>query len=165
MEPSAACTRHSDVMRIVPVLLLLCALGEGSCSTEVDRRSADDGDPSADRGSLTGAEYDLAVDTAEQIQSEVDGTFVGATAIASDQHRPPCDRDAGCPDKRLVYIRLVWNADASFMHSGEVTRPDGPNKALLIAVDPDTNDIVSRAAAYWSVAPDPTETLLYGQRL
>jgi hypothetical protein len=34
---------------------------------------------------------------------------------------------------------------------------------LLIAVDPDTDDIVSRAAAYWSVEPDVAETLLYGQ--
>jgi hypothetical protein len=123
-----------------------------------------DGESPADRGSLTGAEYDLAVDTAEQIQSEVEGNFVGTTAIASEQHRPPCDKDAGCPDKRLVYIRLVWNADANFVHSGPVTRPDGPHKALLIAVDPDTDDIVSRAAAYWSVAPDAAETLLYGQR-
>jgi hypothetical protein len=125
---------------------------------------SEDGVPAVDRGSLSSVEYDLAVDSAKQIQSEVDGTFLGATAIASEQHRPPCDKDAGCPDKRLVYIRLVWDADASFVHSGPVTRPDGPHKALLIAVDPDTHDIVSRAAAYWSVAPDAAETLLYGQR-
>jgi hypothetical protein len=127
--------------------------------------SGDDEEPPADRGSLTDAEYDLAVDTAKQIQSEVEGTFVGATAIASEQRRPPCDKDAGCPDKRLVYVRLVWNADANFEHSGPVNRPDGPHKALLVAVDPFTDDIVSRAASYWSVAPDEAETLLYGQRL
>lgn len=126
--------------------------------------SGDGEPPAADRGSLTGGEYDLAVDTAKQIQGGVEGTFVGATAISSEQHRPPCDEDAGCPDKRLVYIRLIWNADANFVHSGPVTRPDGPHKALLIAVDPDTDDIVSRAAAYRSVAPDAAETLLYGHR-
>ncbi len=122
-------------------------------------------EPLAESGSLTDAEYTLAVNTAAQIQSEVEGTFVGATAIASQQHRPPCDRDAHCPDKRLVYVRLIWDADADFFHAGPGDRPDGPHKSLLIAVDPDTNDIVARAAAYWSVAPDDEEALLYGKRL
>lgn len=126
---------------------------------------SDEGEASANHGSLTDAEYSLAVDTAKQIQSEVDGTFVGATAIASDQHRPPCDKDAGCPDSRLVYVRLVWDADAGFEHAGPVQHRDGPNKALLIAVDPETDDIVARGAIYWSVAPERSETLLYGTRL
>jgi hypothetical protein len=143
------------VMALAAATMLLVATSCGD---------SEDGEPAADRGSLSSAEYELAVDSAKEIQSEVDGTFVGATGIASQQHRPPCDKDAGCPDKRLVYVRLVWKADASFVHSGPVTQPDGPHKALLIAVDPDTDDIVSRAAAYWSVEPDAAEALLYGQR-
>ena len=136
------------------ILLVTASCGDG-----------DHGEQPAGHGSLTDAEYNVAIDTAKQVQSEVNGTFVGATAIASDQHRPPCDRDADCPDKRLVYIRLVLDADATFEHSGLVQRPDGQHKALLIAVDAHTDDIVSRAAIYWSVAPGDSETLLYGHRL
>jgi hypothetical protein len=124
--------------------------------------STEAGEQPPDLGSLTAEEYALAVDTAKQVQGEVDGTFIGATAIASGQHRDPCDKDAGCPDKRLVYLRLVWDADASFVHSGPVNRPDGPHKALLIAVDPRTQEIAARGASYWSVAAGESETLLYG---
>lgn len=136
------------------------------------------GDAPADRGSMSPSEFNLAVDTAHRIQGPITGTFIGATAIASDRHRPPCDRDAACPDTRLVYIRLVWK-DANFTHSGPrrvfstgkpsmaatVSQSDAQNQAMFIAVDPEAKDIVAQSAGYdASFAADADETLLYGDR-
>jgi hypothetical protein len=52
------------------------------------------------------------------------GTFIDATAFASHV------------DRRFVNIRLVWMADANFLHSHPPdSPPDGPRKELLITVD------------------------------
>ena len=136
------------------------------------------GDISMEEGSLRPSEYNLALETAHRIQAPVVGKFIGATAIASDRHRPPCDRDAECPDRRLVYIRLVWES-ANFTHGGvgrlssapepsmaeTVSHPDASNQAMFIAVDPATNEVVARSAGYEaSFAASADETLLYGNR-
>ena len=136
------------------------------------------GDIPMEEGSLRPSEYNLALETAHRIQASVVGKFIGATAIASDRHRPPCDRDAECPDTRLVYIRLVWES-ANFTH-GRVGRlssapepsvaetaspPAASNQAMFIAIDPATNEVVARSAGYEaSLAASADETLLYGHR-
>ena len=56
----------------------------------------------------------------------------------------------------LLATRYTWVVDCIDLMS---------NKALLIAVDPETDEIVARGAIYWSVAPVRSETLLYGKRL
>ena len=125
-------------------------------------------------GTLTASEFTLAVDVAHHIQYGVKGTFVGATAIASAQHRTPCDVDANCPDKRLVYIRLVWT-HASFTHgaAGRSSNDEEPSggesgrsggQELIAAVDPQTKQVVVQSAGYGPVTLGADETLLYGKR-
>jgi hypothetical protein len=118
--------------------------------------------PSNHHGSLSASEYSLAVAAATQIQSKVTGTFIGATAVAT-----------GGPERCSLHIRLVWKKDANFVHShlgqpvgqrsgGPGLLPDGPRKALLVAVDPQTGDVCGTGAKYRDVGAAADETLLYG---
>jgi PASTA domain len=103
-------------------------------------------------GSLSPSEYTLAVATAKQVQNTVTGTFIGATAFAAEG-----------PERCPLHIRLVWRADASFVHGGVPgLPPDGPRKALLISVDPQTGDVCGTSAKYRDVGAAADETLLYG---
>jgi heat shock protein HslJ len=108
--------------------------------------------PSNPHGSLSASEYALAVATAKQVQSTVTGTFVGATAVATQG-----------PERCSMHIRLVWKADANFSHGGVPgLPPDGPRKALLLTVDPQTGDVCGTSAKYRDVGAAADETLLYG---
>jgi hypothetical protein len=101
---------------------------------------------------LSPSEFTLASATARQAESTVTGTFIGATAYVAQG----ADR---CP----VHIRLVWKADANFVHGGVPgLPPDGPRKALLLSVDPQTGDVCGTSAKYRDVGAAAGETLLYG---
>lgn len=112
---------------------------------------------SATPGSLTRAEFQVAVRVAQDEQSRVTGTFVGATASA---HRDTFKKD--CPSGRTLHIRLVWERDANFDHSG-IGLPDGPRKAWIVFADPKTGDVCRTSSTYRHVGASPRETLLYGQ--
>jgi hypothetical protein len=59
-------------------------------------------------------------------------------------------------------IRLVWQADADFVHSlPPNSPPDGPRKAQLITVDPSTKKVCKVGAAYRDVGAAANETLPY----
>lgn len=121
----------------------------GSTDTEADRTLSTD-------------EFSLAVRTAEEAQSKVTGTFVGATAVARGT---PGLGKQGCTDTRLIRIRIVWKADASFYHGGVPGGPpDGPRKAQLITINAATGDICRQGASYRNVGASSGETLLYGSR-
>jgi hypothetical protein len=145
---------------VVAVAVLACFAGcDGTEETSSSRPST--GHHGLDRGGLASGEWAMAVAVAEDEQSKVTGTFVGATAFAT--RGTPSDRDSACDtDKRLLNIRLVWEADASFVHGGMADRPDGPRKSLLLTVDPATGDVCETGAQYWDVGATPHETLLYG---
>jgi hypothetical protein len=113
-------------------------------------------------GSLSAQEYALAVKTARHLQTEVTGTFIGATAFATNGRVRPWDYGHACPDTRLLHLRLVWKADATFGHAGFGGPPDGPRKAWLVTVDPHTNGVCEQAAKYRGVGAPSYETLLYG---
>lgn len=121
--------------------------------------------PRARRGGhgLSRAELSLATRIAKHRQREVTGTFIGATAFAT--HGTPFDRGSACDtDRRYVNVRLVWKADANFVHGGVAgAPPDGPRKAALITVDAKTGHICESGAMYAHVGAAPYETLLYGQ--
>lgn len=112
---------------------------------------------------LTPEEVTVATSIGKQKQGEVEGTFIGATAFATIG--TPFDRGGLCDQsKRLVTIRLVWKADANFVHGGVPGGPpDGPRKALLITVYPATEQVCETGAVYRNVGANPSETLLYGE--
>jgi hypothetical protein len=91
------------------------------------------------------------------------GTFIGATAFVSDG--TPFDPGSACDvDRRFVNIRLVWMADANFVHSHPPdSPPDGPRKDLLITVDATSARICAIGAGYRNVGAASSETLLYGE--
>jgi hypothetical protein len=117
---------------------------------------------SAHRGSLTAHERSLATTIARHRQRQVTGTFVGATAYAT--HGTPFDPGSACDlDKRFLNIRLVWEADANFIHSFMPhSPPDGPRKDLLLTVDPATGHTCEAGAGYRDVGAAAGEALLYG---
>ena len=107
--------------------------------------------------SLSAYERSVAVRTAKEVQAGVKGTFIGATAIASNGRVPGWDSQHACGDGRLVRIRLVWKADANFVHSGVPGGPpDGPRKALLVTIDPVTGNMFSRVRLIGASAQLPT---------
>jgi hypothetical protein len=114
------------------------------------------------QGSLTAHERWLATTTARRQQRKVIGTFIGATAFAT--HGTPFDPGSACDlNERLLNVRLVWKADANFVHDpGPNPLPDGPRKSLLIVVDPMNGHVCETAAQYREVGADDDETLLYG---
>jgi hypothetical protein len=120
-------------------------------------------DSSGPHGSLTARESSLATATAKHLQAEVTGTFIGATAFASHGRVHPFSYDQGCPNTRLVHLRLVWKDDANFTHGAVAGAPrDGPRKAWLVTVDPHTGHVCQSGAKYRDVGAAPRETLLYG---
>lgn len=61
-------------------------------------------------------------------------------------------------------LRLVWKKDANFDHAGTPGGPpDGPRKASLITVVPQTGKICASGARYRGVGAKADETLLYGR--
>jgi hypothetical protein len=117
----------------------------------------------AHQGSLTAHERTLATKIAKRQQREVIGTLIGAIAFAT--HGTPFDPGSACDlDERLLNVRLVWKADANFVHASMPNSlPDGPRKGALITVDPTNGHVCETGAQYREVGADDNETLLYGQ--
>jgi hypothetical protein len=115
------------------------------------------------QGSLPRGERALALRVARHYQRRVTGTFVGATAFRTIG--TPYDAGSACDVRKpLLTVRLVWQADANFVHSFTPNSPpDGPRKAQLITVDPSTRKVCERGAAYRDVGAAAGETLLYGR--
>jgi hypothetical protein len=147
-------------------LALAVAVGlVAACSAGSGTPSSPRGQPADAHGSLSAAEYALAMTTAKQRQAEVTGSFIGATVAATGDGDDLSDADQNCHHGRLLHIRLVWKADAGFEHAGTPGAPhDGPRKALLFTVDPQTGEICATAAMYRNVGAASDETLLYGHR-
>jgi hypothetical protein len=118
--------------------------------------------PGPRQGSLTAHERSLATTIARGQKRKVVGTLIGATAFAT--RGTPFDPGSACDlDERLLNVRLVWKADANFVHvSMPNSLPDGPRKTLLMVVDPMSSHVCEMAAQYREVGADDTETLLYG---
>ena len=104
-----------------------------------------------------------ATEIAKRQQRKVTGTFIGATAFFT--RGTPFDRGSACDaHQRLLNIRLVWKADANFIHSHTPNSPpDGTRKELVFTVDQSARHICETGAAYRNVGSDDTETLLYGE--
>jgi hypothetical protein len=112
---------------------------------------------------LTGHERSLATTIAERQERQVTGTFIGATAFATQG--TPFDQGSACDlDKRFINIRLVWKSDANFVH-GDAPKspPDGHRKALVLTVDPTNGHVCETGANYRNVGADESETPLFGQ--
>jgi hypothetical protein len=108
------------------------------------------------RGELVRAR-ELVADELRQVR----GTFLGATAFASEP-----DVDSRCPRGRVVTVRVVWKADAAFTHSSlPGGPPDGPQKAALTSFVPGTGKVCEAGAMYRDVGPAPGETLVAGTRV
>jgi len=152
---------------VVAIGALICLVGCGHRADEGAPKPEATRSPNAHlsvhQGSLTTDERSLATTIAQDQQRNVTGTFIGATAFATEG--TPFDRGSACDvDQRFVNVRLVWKADANFEHSGPPDpRPDGPRKALVMTVDPRTGHICETGAWYRNVGAAATETLLYGQ--
>lgn len=118
----------------------------------------------ADTRALSCSDVALTTRIARQDQARVKGTFVGA--LASRVLLTRADQsDTGCPTRRVLSVRVVWKADANFVHSGVPgAPPDGPLKGALIYVDPTTKHICAQGATYRSVGARTDEVLLYGNR-
>jgi hypothetical protein len=114
------------------------------------------------QGSLTAHERSLATSIAKRQQRKVRGTFIGATAFAT--HGTPFDQGGSCDlDERFVNVRLVWEADANFVHAAVPNSlPDGPRKGLLLTIDRANGHVCQISAQYRNVGADEDEALLYG---
>jgi hypothetical protein len=112
---------------------------------------------------LTARERSLATTLAVRQERKVTGTFIGATAFATQG--TPFDQGSACDlDKRFINIRLVWKSDANFVHADTpYSPPDGPRKALVLTVDPTNGHVCETGASYQNVGADESETFLYGQ--
>jgi hypothetical protein len=115
------------------------------------------------QGSLTAHERSLATRIARRQQRRVIGTFIGATAFAT--HGTPFDQGGSCDlDERFVNVRLVWEADANFVHAAVPNSlPDGPRKGLLLTIDRANGHVCQIGAQYRNVGADEDEALLYGE--
>jgi hypothetical protein len=175
-EPNCPWARRS-LVRTPPVLVVMAAVLAAAVSGCSPTEATSAPPPEATRqatahhlgvqhgprqGSLTAHERSLARTIARRQQRKVIGTFIGATAFAS--HGTPFDPGSACDlDERLLNVRLVWKADANFVHaSGPNSLPDGPRKSLLIVVDPMSGHVCETAAQFREVGADDNETLLYG---
>ena len=115
-------------------------------------------------GTLSAPEYALAMAAAKHEQQGITGTFIGATAIATDGRVAGYDFGHSCPDTRLVHVRVVWKADANFYHAGVPGGPpDGPRKAAMLTIDEGTGKVCDGFSRYRGVGAEPGETLLYGR--
>lgn len=149
---------------VVGVLMCLAGCGN-SAPPEVTRQTTPHPavQQRAHQGSLTAQERTLATKIAKRQQREVIGTFIGATAFAT--HGTPFGPGSACDlAKSLLNVRLVWKADANFVHSHMPNSPpDGPRKGALITVDPTNGHVCVTGAQYREVGADDNETLLYGE--
>ncbi len=141
--------KHLAVVAICLVALTACGSSDGAA-------------PSSRLGSFDSTDHALALRIAREQQSKVTGTFVGATVFPSTGG--PFDPQGQCDHgKSYLNIRLVWDADASFIHGGVPGGPpDGPRKALIITVERGTGAVCEIGATYRDVGANPGETLLYG---
>ena len=148
----------------VAALVAVVALTLTACRADSSTETATTSHPTdaAATGNLTADEFTRAVEASKEVQSTVKGTFVGAVAKAVDG--PDLDLDQGCADERLIRVRLVWMADANFMHSGIGGPPDGPRKANLVSISAATGKVCAQGAAYRNVGALADEVLLYGSR-
>jgi hypothetical protein len=121
--------------------------------------------PAPAHAGLSGQEYAAALKTAHQVQATVTGTFVSATAWAGPGQVRDSNTGHTCTSGRVVHVRLIWMAGASFMHGGTVGAPrDGPRQALIVTADAATGQPCLIGASYSHVQPRPGETFLYGPR-
>jgi hypothetical protein len=120
--------------------------------------------PDAAHPRLTELEYTAAMKAAHQVQGTVKGTFVSATATAGPGRVRQSNTGHPCTSGRVVRVRLIWMAGASFMHGGFAGPgpPDGPRQALSVTADAATGQPCLIGASYSHVAPRPGETFLYG---
>jgi hypothetical protein len=118
--------------------------------------------PPRTSGDLPRRDLATALRIARHQQRKITGTFVGATAFLSK--RSPFAEGSACDrHHRIFTVRLVWEADANFVHGGaDLASPDGPRKALLFDVDPRSGEICDTWAKYRAVGARSVETLLYG---
>ena len=145
------------------VLLVIAAVVLVGIATA--SRLAWGGDHAQAHGTLSAPEYALAMAAAKHEQQGVTGTFVGATAVATDGHVGGYDVGHSCPDTRLLHVRVVWKADADFFHGGVrgAAAADGPRKAAMLTIDAQTGKVCDGFARYRGVGAEPGETLLYGR--
>lgn len=151
-------------MRLVPMVAMV-ALAVTACQADSssDTTTESQSQDAANQGGLSADEFARAIEASEQVQSTITGTFVGAVAKAVDEPDP--DLDPGCADERLIRVRLVWMADANFVHGdGPGAPPDGPRKANLVSISAATGEVCSQGAAYRHVGALADEVLLYGSR-
>jgi hypothetical protein len=116
---------------------------------------------------LSDQEYAAALKAAHQVQATVTGTFVSATAWAGNGRVRDSNTGHTCTSGRVVHVRLIWMAGASFTHggtAGEGPSPDGPRQALIVTADAATGQPCLIGASYSHVQPGPDETFLYGPR-
>jgi len=174
-EDASVCVNGVMKLTVAVAALSLTACQVGAATPAAESTSASESTPAAQatpapepqdaatHGSLSSEEFSRAVEAAKKVQSTVRGTFVGATATAVDE--PDQDLDQGCPDERLVHIRLVWMADANFDHGGVPgAQHDGPRKAALVTMDAATGQVCAQGAQYRNVGARADEVLLYGSR-
>ena len=122
------------------------------------------GSPASHEG-LSDQEYAAALKAAHQVQATVTGTFVSATAWAGPGRVRDSNTGRTCTSGRVVHVRLIWMAGASFTHGGAVGAPrDGPRQALIVTADAATAQPCLIGASYSHVQPRPGETFLYGPR-
>jgi hypothetical protein len=122
---------------------------------------------STSHGSVTDQEYAVATAAARTEQAKIRGTFVSATAVEGREglSRGPSNTGHRCTSERVLTVRLIWLANASFGHGGVPGGPpDGARKALLLTTDATTGVVCLVAAEYSHVQPRPGETFLYGDR-
>ncbi|MBB6628944.1 hypothetical protein H5V45_16585 [Nocardioides sp. KIGAM211] len=152
---------------LTAVAAVVAATSVAGCRGESGGTAPDDVPPTpvvegAHAGSLTAEERALATSIAQHRQRQVEGTFVGATAVVT--RGTPFDPGSACNGgERWLDIRLVWESPADFVHSGMPgAPPDGPRQALLLVADPVTGHLCQTAAMYRDVGAGPDEALLYG---
>jgi hypothetical protein len=174
-EPNWPWARRSLVRTplVLAVIAVLAAAVAGCSATEATTAPPPEATrlATADRGvqhglqqgSLTARERSLATVIARRQQRKVIGTFIGATAFSSPG--TPFAPGSACDlDERLLNVRLVWKADANFVHASMPNSlPDGPRKGVLITVDPTNGHVCQTGVQYRDVGAGENETLLYGE--
>ncbi len=116
-------------------------------------------------GSISDPERAAALKAAHQVQQGVDGTFLVATYRPDAGEHAASNTGHDCTRGHTVLVRLVWKADASFLHGGVPgAPPDGPRKALIVTADATTGTPCLIGASYAHVRPRRGETYLYGPR-
>ena len=116
-------------------------------------------------GSTSDPERAAALTAAHQVQQGVHGTFLVATYRPDAGQQGQSNTGHDCTSGRTVLVRLVWKADANFVHGGaDGAPPDGPRKALIVTADATTGTPCLVGASYADDDPRPGELYLYGPR-